>query len=1030
MICPRCGREIPATAERCSGCAAVLEQTVATGLLTPPPPAVSGDSPTSPAFDVDGVTGIGGRVSAGPGDAPTSAPFVAPVGTAGGGPLEPGQAFGSRYHIIRALGVGGMGAVYQAWDAELGVAIAMKVIRPEVMADPGAAAEIERRFKRELLLARQVTHKSVVRIHDLGEIDGIKYITMTYVEGEDLSTLLAREGTLPVPAVMRIARAVVSGLVEAHKVGVVHRDLKPANIMIDKAGDALIMDFGIARSSGGPKTSGASARSLMPAGLRQTAMAVNATSHGSIVGTVEYMAPEQARGQEVDQRADIYAFGLMLYDMVVGRQRRAERTESAIAELRARMEEAPPPIKSLLPEIPEAVDHLISRCIEPDREKRYQATEELAAEFDRLDDNGVPIPVRRVVGLPLAAAAATLLLAISGGAWWYARTLVPTAAHEPVSVVIADLHNGTNDPAFDHTLEPMLKRALEGAGFISAFDRNGITRTLGVRPPEILDEAAARTIAIKQGLGVVLSGAIERNGKGYGLSMKATQTVTGNVLATATSSVSNKDQVLGGVTKLVTTVRKALGDKTKESDQMFAMASVSATSLDVVRNYAMAMDAQSRNKFEDARAGFLKAVELDPKFGIGYQGLAVVSRNLGRLDDADKYIKEALRTLDGMTERERFVTRGMYYRVSGDYQQCVKEYGELVSRYAGDAVGHNQRALCLSKLRDMRGAVEEMRQVVRILPTGVVFRDNLALYANYAGDFQTAEREARTVKEPEAYATLALAFAQLGQGQLREATDTYQKLAKLGALGASFAASGAGDLALYEGRLSDAAGLFEQGVTADLAAKNPNKAATKLAWLAYAHVLLGHKGAAAAAADKAMLNSKAVPIRFLAARIFVETGADAKARTLASGLAAELPAEPQAYGKIIEGEIALKNGDPRQAVKLLTEANGLLDTWLGRFDLGRAYLELRAFPQADSEFDRCIKRRGEALSLFADEEPTYGYFPAVYYYQGRVREGLNNAGAADSYRAYLDIRGKSSEDPLLPDVRRRAASAASSGSRD
>src|SRR5207247_854595 len=195
---------------------------------------------------------------------------------------------GHLYHISRLLGVGGMGAVYQAWYQELAVAVAIKVIRPEVMADPVAAAEVERRFKRELLLARQVTHKNVVRIHDLGEIDGIKYITMTYVEGEDLATKLKREGRLQVPRALKVARQVAAGLAAAHEVGVVHRDLKPANIMID--GDhALIMDFGIARStSSGGET----------------------TTHG-VLGTLEYMAPEQGRGETADQRVDIYAFGLI-----------------------------------------------------------------------------------------------------------------------------------------------------------------------------------------------------------------------------------------------------------------------------------------------------------------------------------------------------------------------------------------------------------------------------------------------------------------------------------------------------------------------------------------------------------------------------------------------------------------------------------------------------------------------------------------------------------------------------------------------
>ncbi len=143
-----------------------------------------------------------------------------------------------------------------------------------------------------------------------------------------------------------------------------------------------------------------------------------------------------------------------------------------------------------------------------------------------------------------------------------------------------------------------------------------------------------------------------------------------------------------------------------------------------------------------------------------------------------------------------------------------------------------------------------------------------------------------------------------------------------------------------------------------------------------------------------------------------------------AGLASELQAEPQAYAKIVEGQIALNQGNPRQAIKFLTEANGLFDTWIGHFDLGRAYLAVGegALPQADSEFDTCIKRRGEAMSLFLDEEPTFGYFPTVYYYQGRVREALKTEGFAESYRAYLSIRGQSKEDPLLPEVRKRAGS--------
>ena len=209
------------------------------------------------------------------------------------GPLKVGEAFGNRYQITKVLGVGGMGAVYQAWDAELGITVALKVIRPEIAADPFAALEIERRFKRELLLARQVTHRNVVRIHDLGEIDGIKYITMSYIEGSDLATILKKETRLPAPRALRIARGIASGLVTAHEAGVVHRDLKPANIMIAADDEPTIMDFGIARSSSRSGQEAVPGVNLATADLSKSAALLSGkTVAGAVIGTVEYMAPE------------------------------------------------------------------------------------------------------------------------------------------------------------------------------------------------------------------------------------------------------------------------------------------------------------------------------------------------------------------------------------------------------------------------------------------------------------------------------------------------------------------------------------------------------------------------------------------------------------------------------------------------------------------------------------------------------------------------------------------------------------------
>ena len=1054
MVCAHCGTEAAATDPTCPSCGRPTdgETVLPSAALTPPPTALD-RTPESVTLapEAIAVTRVGQAAlshDAAMTNLPSaeSAPtMVTPTprrgtdrgrtstlgrqtGTAsrytGGksgksGPLEVGQDFGPRYHILKVLGVGGMGAVYQAWDAELSEVVAVKVIRPEIAEDPAAAQDIERRFKRELLLARQITHNNVVRIHDLGEIDGIKYITMTYVAGSDLATVIKEEGKLPVPRALRIARGIASGLVAAHQASVVHRDLKPANIMVGADDTVTIMDFGIARSAGREGQGAAPDGKLEAKDLgRLAGPLAGQTMAGAIIGTVEYMAPEQGKGQPADHRSDIYAFGLILYDMIVGRQRK-KGAESAIAELYARTEKAPPSPCSIDNTIPGPVNAITVRCLEPDPAKRFQTTAELLHALDRLNDKGKLLPMMQRVSRRTLAAAAVLVLALLGGTFYVTRqVMAPPKVHDPITVLMADFQNNTTDPSLGLTLNQTLRRALEDATFISAVDRNRVRATFSVQPPEKFDAVAARELAVKQGLGVVVAGTIDSRGDGFDITVVATHPMTNETIANASRRASNKNQVLDTLTRVVTTVRQGLGDETSASAQLLAMKSLSTASLEVAGLYAAAGDAQSRGKYDLAFTSYSKATELDPKFGLGYQGMAVAARNLGKLQDAEKYAKEALRFLDGMTERERFTTRGFYYSRTGDYQQCVKEYGELVARYPADVIAHNQRAICLSQLRDLKGTVAEMRQVVQMLPNHVVFRSNLALALALAGDFEGAEAEVRTLKQPYTRALGTLALSQLGRGQVREAAESYEKVASMDAWGSAFAAAGLADLAVYEGRYSDAVERFEKGAAADLAAKHADYAAMKYAALAYAHLAGGKNAAAAAAAETALKHSNVVSIRFLSGRIFAETGSVARARTLAEGLQSEVAAEPQTYGKIIEGLVALKSGNARQAIKILTDANAILDTWLGHYDLGRAYFAARAYPQADSEFDRCIQRRGEALEV-VNEDPTYGLFPIVYYYQGRVREELKTSSYADAYREYLKIRGQSKEDPLVAEVRKR-----------
>ena len=721
---------------------------------------------------------------------------------------------------------------------------------------------------------------------------------------------------------------------------------------------------------------------------------VAATVVGEVIGTIEYMAPEQARGEHVDQRADVYAFGLIVYDMLVGK-RRSEHAVSAVGELQKRLAQTPPPVRTLVPAVPEALDALVTKCVEPDPAKRYQTTAELVAALDLLDDNGKLKPKKRVGrdaarGCRRLGAADVVRLHLLGHA----------AARSARSGVGADrrLRKQDRRPGIRRHAGADAQRALEGASFISAYDRSRIG-TLGVQTPEQLDETTARTLAANQALGVVISGTLDPLGSGYRISVKAIHAVTGNVITTASADAPAKNNVLEAATRLMTRVRNALGDETSESAQLFAMRSVSTSSLEVVSHYAAAVEAQARGDFETARQSYQKAVEVDPKFALGYLGLAAMSRNLQDTENFERYTKEALRYLDTLTDREQFATRGFYFGMMGDNPRCVKEFGDLLAKYPADVVAHNQRALCLRNLRKMREAIDEMRQATRVLPNHVTLRSNLALFEDYAGQFDNAEKELQGIQQPGRGALLALAYSQIGRGLIPDAKATYEKMATMGPQGASLTASGLGDLALYEGRFSDSVRIFEEGARADLDNKSADRAALKLAAAAYAHLMAGRNAPAITSAQKALTLSKILAVRFLAARVLVEAGSLDKARPEAAALSSATQAESQAHGKIIEGQIALRAGKTNDAIKILTEANGILDTWFGHFELGRAYLKAQLFVEADSEFHACMERRGETLSLM-DEDPTYGYFPPVHYYLGLAREGVGTASFADWYGRY------------------------------
>jgi eukaryotic-like serine/threonine-protein kinase len=1042
MICPRCHAPAPDAEPDCPSCGAQMAESATV--------AIGRDAPTGfPLPDLDGLTRLPSVPLAGDAmtrlpdavtgvrpsrndddgaDAPTSlrgtvsdedasvTGGVASQPGKDGGPLAAGQAFGPRYHIISLIGLGGMGAVYQAWDAELDVVVALKVIRPEVAADPEAARSLERRFKRELLLARQVTHSNVVRIHDLGEIGGVKYISMPFVEGSDLASVLQREEKLSVARTLRIARTALSGLVAAHDAGVVHRDLKPANLMITEGDNALIMDFGIARSTG-------EADPRIAATERPGATSPRSygdTTVGQIVGTIEYMAPEQARGEEADQRADIYAFGLILYDMLLGRRRHRHAT-TAVAELRERMAQTPPSPRSVDEAIPEAVDAIVMRCLKPDPAARFQTSADLVAAFDRLDAVGKPLPSdKRLVHLIVAGGLAIIVLMFALS-WIFVRPRPPAPAKDPVPVIIADFDNSVGDPVFDGTLERALGVAVEEASFITSYSRTDAAKlATKLTPGSTLTPSMARLVAMREGVRVVLAGRIERDGGGYAVTLRALNPADGTQTWGARAVSPSKQGVLSAVNRLAVDLRKSLGD----SPRAATAESLTSASLEAVQEYSNGQDLANAGKHEEAIAHYRSAVERDPRFGRAYSGWATAAYYLGRADEASTQWKKALALLDGMTEREKYRTLGAYYLgFAKNYEKAIENYQSLVRLYPTDLAGHNNLAFAYFNVLDFGKAKAEGDKARRLYPRNILIGNNYALYAMYAGDFTGSAEQARKLieQDPSFFKNyLPLAVAALANGDVPGALDAYQRMSATTSAGASLAAIGLPDALLYAGRFKDAEAELKRGIAADEKADKREPAAVKLVALGEVYQATGRPELAAGAAKRAAEMGKEEAALVPAGRLLAQLGRSSEAMAIASRLSGKLEPQSRAHGRIVEASVAMQAGRWADAIDALRGAVKFADLWLARYDMGVAYVRAGHEVEALAELDACSKRRGEATALFLDDTPTFRALAALPYWLGRAQEGAGQRAAAlASYHAYLETHEGAPSDPLVVDARKR-----------
>jgi tetratricopeptide (TPR) repeat protein len=665
------------------------------------------------------------------------------------------------------------------------------------------------------------------------------------------------------------------------------------------------------------------------------------------------------------------------------------------------------------------LSNIAAKCLERNRDARYQTVKDLLIDLERWRK-----PVMHKVWTWAAAGVSILLLA--GVQFFVQRKPAGTVQHAPVAVLVADFNNETGDSVFDGTLEPAFGTALEGASFITGYSRAEAHKVAAQLQPGAtrLDEALARLVATRENVHVVIAGSIARTRDTYDVQIRTIDPFTGKVL-TSSKSRSEKKDVLVLVAKLAARVRTALGDAVPESVQLAQAETFTTRSLEAAHEYARAMNLEIAGNYDDAIQAFKHTIELDPRMGRAYEGIGGLLTNLGQQEEGEKYFKLALARIDDMSEREKYRTRGVYYLASRNTEKGLEELTKLVQLYPADEAGLWDLALAYFYRREMSRALTEASRAMEIYPKNIPERNNLGLYAMYAGDFESAIREQRTVLDMNHAFLLGyvgMALSQLGQGNSTQAIDTYRELQGVDVRGASFASMGLADVALYEGRVTNAIGILEKSVPVDVQNKFDEGASRKLSTLAEAYLLAGGRDQALAATGRALQISKGDGVRFVAARIYMHAGQPQKALALANELGQSIQTDPQAYAKLIQGELELERGKARDALRLFDEAKKLADTWMGRFDLGRAYVALEAFAEAGSELETCIKRRGEATALFLDEVPTYHLFPPVYYYLGRAQGGLKSPAAVDSYKAFLAMKQKSDKDPLAADARHRLAS--------